>query len=50
MSEKPAHDFDEFNGQPYLVMELADHGSLDNRIERSSTTRPVAQSMRTIAS
>ena len=26
--------FDEFNGQPYLVMELADHGSLDNRIEQ----------------
>src|SRR5207253_951705 len=25
---------DEFNGQPYLVMELADHGSLDNRIEQ----------------
>ena len=28
------YTFDEFNGQPYLVMELADHGSLDNRIEQ----------------
>ena len=28
------YTFDEFNGQPYLVMELADHGSLDNRIEK----------------
>src|SRR5438105_7871524 len=28
------YTFDEFNGQPYLVMELADHGSLDHRIER----------------
>jgi serine/threonine protein kinase len=27
------YSFDEFEGQPYLVMELADHGSLDNRIE-----------------
>ena len=26
--------FDEFNSQPYLVMELADHGSLDQRIEQ----------------
>lgn len=25
--------FDEFNGQPYLVMELADQGSVDSRIE-----------------
>ncbi len=25
--------FDDFDGQPFLVMELADHGSLDNRIE-----------------
>ena len=28
--------FDEFNRQPYLVMELADHGSLDNRIEQET--------------
>src|SRR2546430_1160772 len=28
------YTFDQFNGQPYLVMELADHGSLDNRIEQ----------------
>ncbi|MGD1086209.1 MAG: serine/threonine-protein kinase [Verrucomicrobiota bacterium] len=27
------YSFDEFDGQPYLVMELADHGSLDSRIE-----------------
>jgi serine/threonine-protein kinase len=27
--------FDEFNGLPYLVMELADHGSLDHRIEEA---------------
>jgi serine/threonine protein kinase len=26
--------FDEFDSQPYIVMELADHGSLDNWIER----------------
>ena len=30
------YTFDEFNGQPYLVMELADYGSLDNRIERET--------------
>ncbi len=30
------YTFDEFNGQPYLVMELADHGSLDNRIEQET--------------
>ena len=28
------YTFDEFEGQPYLVMELADHGSLDSWIER----------------
>src|SRR5437762_8567231 len=28
--------FDEFNGLPYLVMELADHGSLDHRIEQET--------------
>jgi serine/threonine-protein kinase len=27
------YSFDEFDGQPYLVMELADQGSLDSRIE-----------------
>jgi serine/threonine protein kinase len=27
------YTFDEFEQRPYLVMELADHGSLDNRIE-----------------
>jgi serine/threonine protein kinase len=26
--------FDEYEGAPYLVMELADHGSLDGRIEK----------------
>jgi serine/threonine protein kinase len=28
------YSFDEFNGQPYLVMELANSGSLDSRIEQ----------------
>jgi len=28
------YSFDECEGKPYLVMELADHGSLDNWIER----------------
>ena len=28
------YNFDEFEEQPYLVMELADHGSLDSRIEK----------------
>src|SRR5580658_3306957 len=28
------YSFDEFEGQPYLVMELANHGSLDGRIEK----------------
>jgi serine/threonine protein kinase len=27
------YSFDEYDGQPYLVMELANHGSLDSRIE-----------------
>jgi serine/threonine-protein kinase len=31
------YTFDEFNGLPYLAMELADHGSLDNRIEQLGT-------------
>jgi serine/threonine protein kinase len=30
------YSFDEFEGQPYLVMELADQGSLDNRIENET--------------
>jgi len=30
------YSFDEFNGQPYLVMELANSGSLDSRIELES--------------
>ena len=28
------YTFDEFEGRPFLVMELADHGSLDSRIEK----------------
>jgi len=28
------YNFDEWEGQPYLVMELADRGSLDSRIEK----------------
>jgi serine/threonine protein kinase len=28
------YSFDEFEGQRYLIMELADHGSLDGRIEK----------------
>jgi eukaryotic-like serine/threonine-protein kinase len=28
------YSFDDHEGQPYLVMELADHGSLDDRIEK----------------
>lgn len=31
------YSFDEFEGQPYLVMELADQGSLDHRIETEGT-------------
>ncbi len=31
------YSFDEYEGQPYLVMELADQGSLDNRIENETT-------------
>src|SRR5208282_6095860 len=31
------YSFDELEGQPYLVMELANHGSLDGRIEHEGT-------------
>lgn len=30
------YSFDELEGQPYLVMELANHGSLDSRIENEA--------------
>src|SRR5580658_4742782 len=30
------YSFNEFNGQPYLVMELANNGSLDSRIEQET--------------
>ncbi|NOS68805.1 MAG: serine/threonine protein kinase [Verrucomicrobia bacterium] len=30
------YTYDEYDGQSYLVMELADHGSLDGRIEKQS--------------
>jgi serine/threonine-protein kinase len=30
------YTFDEWEGQHYIVMEIADHGSLDNRIEKFS--------------
>ena len=30
------YSFNEFNGEPYLVMELANHGSLDSRIEQET--------------
>ena len=30
------YTFDEYEGQAYLVMELADHGSLDGRIEKQT--------------
>jgi len=30
------YSFDEFDGQPYLVMEIADNGSLDRRIENET--------------
>ena len=30
------YTYDEFEGQSYLVMELADHGSLDSRIEKQT--------------
>ncbi|MDB6030053.1 MAG: serine/threonine protein kinase, partial [Verrucomicrobiales bacterium] len=31
------YTFDEFEGRPYLVMELADHGSLDTLIEQNGS-------------
>lgn len=31
------YTFDEFEGRPFLVMELADNGSLDSRIEKETT-------------
>jgi eukaryotic-like serine/threonine-protein kinase len=31
------YSFDEYEGQPYLVMELADQGSVDHRIEAEGT-------------
>src|SRR5688572_9403742 len=33
------YTFDEYEGVPYLVMELADHGSLDTRIENEGILR-----------
>jgi len=38
------YTFDEFDGQIYLVMELADRGSLDQRIEqRTPSARDVSR-------
>ncbi|MBN2507036.1 MAG: serine/threonine protein kinase [Verrucomicrobia bacterium] len=36
------YTFDEYNGQPYLVMELADNGSLDSRIEQDGAVSELA--------
>ena len=36
------YTFDEIDGQPYLVMELADHDSLDRRIERDGRISELA--------
>ena len=36
------YTFDEFEGRPFLVMELADHGSLDSRIEKEKVVPEVA--------
>jgi serine/threonine protein kinase len=36
------YTFDEFEGRPFLVMELADHGSLDSRIEQEKALAEVA--------
>lgn len=35
------YTFDEFEGRPFLVMELADHGSLDSRIEKQKQVEEV---------
>ena len=35
------YTFDEFEGRPFLVMELADHGSLDSRIEKDKMVEEV---------
>ncbi|HAM73381.1 MAG TPA: serine/threonine protein kinase [Verrucomicrobiales bacterium] len=35
------YTFDEFEGRPFLVMELADHGSLDSLIEKNRTVEEV---------
>lgn len=35
------YTFDEFEGRPFLVMELADHGSLDSRIEKQRQVEEV---------
>ncbi len=35
------YTFDEFEGRPYLVMELADHGSLDSKIEQEKAVSEV---------
>jgi eukaryotic-like serine/threonine-protein kinase len=36
------YTFDEFEGQPFLVMELADNGSLDSRIEQDGGVSELA--------
>jgi serine/threonine protein kinase len=36
------YSFDEFEGQPYLVMELANDGSLDSRIEQQGVVSELA--------
>lgn len=35
------YTFDEFEGRPFLVMELADHGSLDSKIEKEKQVAEV---------
>jgi serine/threonine protein kinase len=36
------YTFDEYEGQAYLVMELADHGSLDSRIDKQTRVSELA--------